>query len=219
MQIPDAYTNIRLCLFFGKVFFYQNAVSAPSDHDWPEGLPEDGDNLFPKHKLLGPENRLENFIDHWHNAQLMQKNSKLRLFYILGCYAVLNRYCKAFAVCRATKHPNRSAAGYCIYTASPESGMRSISIDVFAMPELTVEGEVFDCVILAFDRHSGYIVAVPSKQSKKKDATDKDGVGLQGKTVAQPMFRHWFTVFNVPAVICSDRGKQFVGPWFPNVCK
>ena len=50
---------------------YWNAVSAPSDDDWSEGLTEDGDKLFLKDKLLVPENRVEDLIDHWHNAQLM----------------------------------------------------------------------------------------------------------------------------------------------------
>ena len=60
----------------------------------------------------------------------------------------------------------------------PEAPMRSVANDVFAMPEVTVEGETYDCVILAVDRHSGYIVAVPGKKSKKKDKKDKHGVGL-----------------------------------------
>ena len=50
---------------------YWNAVSAPSDDEWPEGLTEDWDKLFLKDKLLVPENRVEELIDHWHNAQLM----------------------------------------------------------------------------------------------------------------------------------------------------
>ena len=49
---------------------YWNAVSALSDDEWPEGLTEDGDKLFLKDKLLVPENRMEELIDHWHNAQL-----------------------------------------------------------------------------------------------------------------------------------------------------
>ena len=97
--------------------------------------------------------------------------------------------------------------------------MRSVAMDVFAMPEVTVEGETYDCVILAVDRHSGYIVAVPGKKSKKKDEKDKHGVGLQAKTVANAMIRHWLTIFDVRAVICSDRGSQFVGTWFKTMCK
>ena len=38
---------------------YWNALSAPSDDEWPKGLTEDGDKLFPKDKLLVPENPYE----------------------------------------------------------------------------------------------------------------------------------------------------------------
>ena len=155
---------------------YWNALSAPSDEDWPEGLTEDGDKLFLKDKLLVPENRVEDLIDHWHNAQLMrpgrdkvQRDLESRFLFPPGYYAVLNRYCKACAVCRATKHPNWSTAGNPVYTAILESPMTSVSMDVLAVLEVTVEGEVFDCVILVVDRHSGYMVAVPVKKSKKKD--------------------------------------------------
>ena len=33
------------------------------------------------------------------------------------------------------------------------------------------------------------------------------------------MIWHWFTVFDVPAVIWSDRGTQFIGAWFRTMCK
>ena len=115
-----------------------------------------------------PGNRMGDLIDHWHNAQLMhpgqdklRKDLESRVLFPPGYYADLNRYYKACAVCRATEHPNRSTAGSLVYTAIPESAMRSISMDVFAMPEVTMEGLVFDCGILAADCHSGYIMAVP----------------------------------------------------------
>ena len=205
---------------------YWNAVSAPSDDEWPEGLTEDGDKLFLKDKLLVPENRMEELIDHWHNAQLMhpgrdkmQQDLEWRFKFPAGYYALLDKYCSDCAVCRASKSPNHSTAGNPVYTAIPEAPMRSVAMDVFAMPEVTVEGETYDCVILAVDRHSGYIVAVPGKKSKKKDKKDKHGVGLQAKTVANAMIRHWLTILDVPAVICSDRGSQFVGTWFKTMCK
>ena len=97
--------------------------------------------------------------------------------------------------------------------------MTLISMEAFAMPEVTPEGEVFDCVILAVDCHSGYIVAFPGNRSKKKDKRDKQGVGLQAKILAQAMIRHWLRVFDVPAVICSDRGAQSVGAWYCTMCK
>ena len=205
---------------------YWNAVSAPSDDEWPEGLTEDGDKRFLKDKLLVPENRMEELIDHGHNAQLMhpgrdkmQQDLEWRFNFPRGYYALLDKYCSDCAVCRARKSPNHSTAGNPVYTDIPEAPMRSVAMDVFAMPEVTVEGETYDCVILAVDRHSGYIVAVPGKKSKKKDKKDKHGVGLQAKTVANAMIRHWLTIFDVPAVICSDRGSQFVGTWFKTMCK
>ena len=205
---------------------YWNAVSAPSDDEWPEGLTEDGDKLFLKDKLLVPENRMEELIDHWHNARLMhpgrdkmQQDLEWRFKFPPGYYALLDKYCSDCAVCWATKSPIHSTAGSPVYTAIPEAPMRSVAMDVFAMPEVTVEGETYDCVILAVDRHSGYIVAVPGKKSKKKDKKDKHGVGLHAKTVANAMIRHRLTIFDVPAVICSDRCSQFVGTWFKMMCK
>ena len=201
-------------------------MSAPSDDEWPEGLTEDGDKLFIKDKLLVPENRMEELIDHWHNAQLMhpgrdkmQQDLEWRFKFPPGYYASLDKYCSDCAVCRATKSPNHCTAGNPVYTAIPEAPMRSVAMAVFAMPKVTVEGETYDCVILAVDKHSGYIVAVPGKKSKKKDKKDKHGVGLQAKTVANAMIRHWLTIFDVPAVICSDPGSQFVGTWFKTMCK
>ena len=205
---------------------YWNAVSAPSDDEWPEGLTQDGDKFFLNDKLLVPENRMEELIDHWHNAQLMhpgrdkmQQDLEWRFKVPSGYYAILDEYCSDCAVCWATKSPNQSTAGKPVYTAILEAPMRSVAMDVFAMPEVTVEGETYDCVILAVDRHSGTIVAVPVKEFKKKGKKGRHGVGLQAKTVANAMIRHWLTIFDVPAVICSDRGSQFVGTWFKTMCK
>ena len=44
-------------------------------------------------------------------------------------------------------------------------------------------------------------------------------MGLQAKTVANTMIRHWLTFFDVPAVICRDRGSQSVGTWLKTMCK
>ena len=97
---------------------YWNAVSAPSDDKWPEGLTEDGDKLFLKDKLLVPENRMEELMDHWHNAQLMhpgrdkmQQDLEWRFKFPPGYYAILDKYCSDCAVCRASKSPNHSTAG------------------------------------------------------------------------------------------------------------
>ena len=124
---------------------YWNAVSAPSDDEWPEGLTEDEDKLLLKDKLLVPQNRMEELIDHWHNAQLMhpgrdkmQQDLEWRFKFQPGYYAILDKYCSDCAVCRARKSPNHSTAGNPVYTAIPEAPTPSVAMDVFAMPEVTV---------------------------------------------------------------------------------
>ena len=109
-------------------------MSAPSNDDPPEGLTEEGYKLFLKAKLLVAGNQVEDLIDNWHNAQLMHpERSKLQqelessFLFPLGHYVVLNQYCKACAVCRATKHHNRLTAGNAVYKAIPESRMGSFS--------------------------------------------------------------------------------------------
>ena len=57
------------------------------------------------------------------------------------------------------------------------------------------------------------------RSPRKKNKKDKHGVGLQAKTVAQAMRRHWLTNFDIPAVIFSDRGSQFLGSWFKSMCE
>ena len=93
-------------------------MSAPSDDEWPEGLTEDGDKLFLKDKLLVPENRMEELIDHWHNAQLMhpgrdkmQQDLEWRFKFPPGYYAILDKYCSDCAVCWATKSPKPFHSG------------------------------------------------------------------------------------------------------------
>ena len=54
------------------------------------------------------------------------------------------------------------------------------------MPEVHIGREVFPCVSLCVDRHSGYIVAVPARKR-----------GLTAKEVAVMMVCHWLTVFSV----------------------
>ena len=33
------------------------------------------------------------------------------------------------------------------------------------------------------------------------------------------MVRHRLIIFDVPTIICSDRGSHFVGSWFKSMCK
>ena len=184
-------------------------------------MTEDGDKLFLKDKLLVPQGRVEELIDHWHNAKRMhpgrdkmQQALQWRFKFPPGTMPS----CSDCAVCRARKSPNNSAASNMVYKGIPEAPMRLAAMDALAMPQVTGEGETDDSDFLTVDRHSGYMVAVPDKKSREKDQKDRHGVGLQARTVANPMIRHWLMILDVPAVICSDWGSQFVCAWFKMMC-
>ena len=63
------------------------------------------------------------------------------------------------------------------------------------------------------------MVLFPPWTDIEKGQEGKHGVGLKAKTVAKAMIQHWLTTFDVAAVICSDRGSQFLGSWFKSMCK
>ena len=85
--------------------------------------------------------------------------------------------------------------------------MESVAIDVFSMPEVHIGEEVFNCVVLCVEGHSGYIVAAPARKK-----------GLLAKEVAVMMIRYWLTVFGIPRTICSDPGPEFSGALFKAMC-
>ena len=122
--------------------------------------------------LMAPMEYLESVLmEEWSNDYAAWEKTGSRRSLTVGTTPDL--YIRAATMCRATKSPNHSTAGNPVYTAIFEAPTRSIAIDVFAMPEVPVEGKKYDCVLSAMDRHSGCIVAVPGKKSKKKDKRDK----------------------------------------------
>ena len=199
-------------------------MSAPSDDEWPEVLTKDGEKLLLNDKLLVLEIRVEALIEDWQNAQLMHpgrdKMQRDLEWRFPGYYAI-------FSICTATILPSAGPgkAGTTpqrrarFMLRSTRHRWRSSAMDVFAMPEVTLEREKYDCILSAVDRHSRYIVAFPGKKSKKKDRKDKHGVGPQAETVAKAMVRHCLTIFDVPGVIFSDRVSQFVGSSLKRMCK
>ena len=42
--------------------------------------------------------------------------------------------------------------------------MTSVAMDLFDMPTVDHEGAVFNVIVVCWDRHSGWVVAVPCKK-------------------------------------------------------
>ena len=85
--------------------------------------------------------------------------------------------------------------------------MVSVAIDLFYLPEITWEGKTYDSIVLCVDRHSGWVVAVPTQVKN-----------LTGGKVAKAMLSSQWSFFGIPSVITSDQGSHFVSSWWQTLC-
>ena len=110
-------------------------------------------------------------------------------------------------ICQAAKEPNFQMKGQIRPTPIPAKLGESIALDVFALPGVVYHGERYDCMVVAVDRLSGWIVAIPRCRK-----------GLQAKVVAEEMWQRWWQPFGIPSTVTSDQGPQFVGAWWKTLC-
>ena len=84
--------------------------------------------------------------------------------------------------------------------------MDSVALDVFSLPHTHFEGQEYDCVVLCVDRHSGWMMAMPTLQE-----------GLTAEKVGKWMAEKW-DCFGIPSVVISDQGPPFEGKWWKTIC-
>ena len=94
-----------------------------------------------------------------------------------------------------------------VSTPIPARLGESIAIGIVYLPRVEWQGAELDCAVVAVDRLSGWMVAIPARRQ-----------GLRAKDVAIEMFHRWWGPFGVPGVITSDQGPQFVGAWWRTLC-
>ena len=186
------------------------AVADPDDgQKWPKGLTDEDGKLYGNGKLLVPKARVHELCEAWHHHMMhpgvkKQALDMQRWFEIddIGLYHAITQVKKGFLFCHACNPQNRSVQGESQWTPIPEQPMESVAMDVFFMPEVHIGKEVFDCVVLCVDRHSGYIVAVPARKK-----------GLLAKEVAVMMICHWLTVFGLSGEPVAPINQQVGGYW------
>ena len=190
------------------------AVTDPDDRQKsPKGLTEEDGKLYRNGKLLVPESRVLELCEAWHlhmmhpgvRKQALDMQHRFKIDQI-GLYNAIKKVRKGCSICQACNADNRNV-GEAQWTPVPDQPMESVAMDVFSMPEVHIGKEIFDCVVLCVDRHSGYVVAVPARKK-----------GLLAKEVAVMMIRHWLSIFGNPRTICSDQGPNFTGGWFTAMC-
>lgn len=76
--------------------------------------------------------------------------------------------------------------------------MSSVALDIFFVNKTKWDKNEYDSLAFCVDRHSGWMVAVPSFEK-----------GLTGAKLAQKMLEYQWAPFGVHQVITSDRGSQF----------
>jgi len=94
-----------------------------------------------------------------------------------------------------------------VSTPIPARLGESIAIDIVYLPRVEWQSIEYDCAVVAVDRLSGWIVAIPARRQ-----------GLRAKDVAIEMFHRWWGPFGVPGVITSDQEPHFVGAWWRTLC-
>ena len=85
--------------------------------------------------------------------------------------------------------------------------MVSVALDLFNMPQCKHEGEMYDMMAVCVDRHSGWMVAIPTQNK-----------GLTGAKVAKKMIQYQWRPFGIPSLITSDQGSHFTGEWWKTMC-
>ena len=203
---------------YAKSEAFESEYGALTDPDggqkWQKGLTEEDGKLHRSGGMLVPEFRLLELCEAWHHQMMQPQVKKQALdtqFRLeineIRLYNAIKHVKKGFLVCQACNPDNQNVQGEAQWKPIPNQPMESVAMDVFCRLEVHIGKEVFDCVVLCVDRHSGYIVAVAARKK-----------GLLAKEVAVMMIRHWLTVFGVPGTFCSDHGAQFTGGWFKAVC-
>ena len=76
------------------------------------------------------------------------------------------------------------------------------------MEEERVEGQLYDSLIICVDRHTGWIIAIPTQK-----------VDLTAEKMAKLLLNKWLDMGGgIPSIITSDRGSPFIGRWFKAMC-
>ena len=83
----------------------------------------------------------------------------------------------------------------------------SFCLDIFDMPEETVEGEKFDCFLLCVDRLTGCMVVRPTRKE-----------GLTGEKAARLLWEGSCGELGVPTILTTDQDPRFVSSFFQTFC-
>jgi hypothetical protein len=120
---------------------------------------------------------------------------------------LLRKIRKFCLVCQACDRPNWTKKALITMTPIPDWFMSSVSLDIFQMPLVVWEGSHADAYLLCVDRHSGWVVARPTRYD-----------GFTGEKAAHFMLDPTWGELAVPSVVTCHLGCHFVSQWWLTVC-
>ena len=184
------------------------------EDEWPEGVRYDHGRLYRHGLLCIPTDKVQWIIRQQHGYCGHPGGNRLwpqlQRFYEFPDPKEARKFtdgvafsCEVCQVSEPTRGPYKS---HIEPTPIPPYLMDSVSIDLFAMPEVTHDGVPYDTMALVVDRESGWMVATPH--------TNK---GLTAEKVAKTMYRQW-EMFGIPSVVSSDQGQHFASAWWRSLC-
>ncbi len=70
---------------------------------------------------------------------------------------------RAVQCARPVTPPNWAEKGKYEMTPIPEAPLISVCVDIFSLPEVEWQNNIYDAAVLCVDRHSGWMIAQPSQ--------------------------------------------------------
>ena len=150
-----------------------DAVTQPSEGvSWPEGRKLFRGKLYVFEKLAVPDELTLAVVSAQHVAaghvgvdRLVAEINR-RFVFSPGTRTleVATRVKRGCGICQASEPPNWPLKTQIDMTPIPSRIMTSVCIDIFSLDPVGWRGETFDCIVLCVDRHSGWMVAQPSRK-------------------------------------------------------
>ena len=191
-------------------------VNGEEPGPWPKDVKLYGGKMYVGERLCVPEELLYRVIAAQHQVGGHLGVDRLvtecaRRFDIFDM-AYLKKMCtyakKNCMTCAQTEPPSQQRKGKIGRFPIHPHVWDSICMDIVSMPVEYWEGERYDSFFVCVDRHTGWIVALPTLKA-----------GLTSEKAARMIYNKWMDMGGgIPSVITSDLGSQFVGGWFRTMC-
>ena len=154
--------DYELCPIWGPVWQQVHSGSAA----WPQGFQLQQNKLIHQARWCVPVGRTGQILrahhavaGHLAGNRLWREAERHYAFAVLGdarrLAVTIMRQCE---ICQACEHPHTSLRMPIEPFPIPASIMTTVSIDLFQMPEVTWNGEVYNVFCACVDRHSGWVV-------------------------------------------------------------